>query len=89
MTEKLTIHNFNTQCPHCGKWNNLHSLPGEEVVSRPTEGDVSFCFGCGQFSMYDKRIAGQLRLPTDAESVEIYLDAGAQRVMKAWNEMQE
>lgn len=70
-------------CPTCGRLNELHTHTGESRKP-PVPGDVSLCIDCNQPAFYVQdgdRLA--LRLPTDAEYVQLLADPRVRRLMGA------
>jgi hypothetical protein len=77
---------FHTVCPFCAAQCDAAS----EVMDTddaPTDGDISLCLYCGQFSMFKRDAPGGLRVPTRREAREITRDADLQRLHAAWRKM--
>lgn len=69
-------------CPQCGSPNNSHSGPRPGV--RPTAGDVSVCFYCGQMCIYIDET--HMRPATAAEERQLARDRGIRRIHKLRDE---
>jgi hypothetical protein len=71
-----------TICPFCGQHHDAASpLRGDHV---PDDGDVSFCFGCGAFCVFDDNAYGGLRKPTKKEQRGFDRDKRLQEMTGAW-----
>jgi len=85
----VSIHKIISRCPWCGAKNDRASnaVPGEVVT--PSDGDVSMCFYCGEWAVYDAALPAALaqRKPTDAEFIEIGEDPDCQKLRAAWVQM--
>lgn len=74
----MTRHS-DTTCPWCLHKHELVSgvmalkdgekKPDKEPVH--SDGDASFCVGCGEFSIFDSKATGGLRFPTKEEFAEL------------------
>ena len=70
-------------CPYCGE--ELNAATDTDGDARPSEGDVSLCAYCAGLLVFDAE--GKLRLPTDAELVELRRDPAvvwARQNLLAW-----
>ena len=69
-------------CPHCGK----PQMPEDEDIGytpRPPElGDISFCFACGEWSIFEADLSR--RLPTAMELYEIGCDDRCTKLRTTW-----
>jgi hypothetical protein len=59
-----------TECVYCHERHECVSGFTEKDTS-PDDGDWSFCFTCGNFSIFDKKVPGALRKPSVLEEMEI------------------
>lgn len=60
-------------CPHCGRVHNAHD--GLTADATPKTGDVSICWRCRHFGIYESTPLGlTIRIPTDAEQAELDTD---------------
>jgi hypothetical protein len=50
----------------------------------PDDGDVTLCFRCGKFCVFDSRAAGGLREPTKKEQRSFAHDQRLQNMLGAW-----
>lgn len=72
-------------CPSCGKVQNLASdVYGIGDARGPSDGDVSFCASCGEYSTFDKSSPGGLRLPTEKELEYIEKTPSLARIREFW-----
>ena len=77
----MTTTEMDTVCPFCLCQHECATGPFGGV---PDDGDVTICFMCGQFSMFDHTATGGLRKPTKKESREIERSQLAEQVHGAW-----
>lgn len=82
----MTTHDFISVCPWCKAKSDraTNATPGE--VMTPEDGDVSLCFYCGEWAVYDTSLPAALaqRKPTEAEFIEIGEDPDCQKLRAAW-----
>lgn len=71
-----------TRCWSCGAENELTTHPWEEMV--PKNGDISFCFQCGEFAIFDDTLVDGARKPSPSENDEIRSDLTNFILWKAW-----
>jgi len=72
-----------TICPYCGQ----HHDAATNVERRdyvPDDGDVSLCFGCGEFCVFDNTAYGGMRKPTKKEQRVFARDKRLQELRTAW-----
>jgi hypothetical protein len=79
----ITILELHNVCPFCAAQCDTAAEVVEEDVG-PTDGDVSLCIYCGQFSMFKRDAPGGLRVPTRREAREITRNTVLQRLHAAW-----
>jgi hypothetical protein len=72
-----------TICPHCGQHHDAttHMLGSGAV---PDDGDISLCFSCGAFCVFDNEAYGGMRKPTKKEQRIILRDTKMQKLLIAW-----
>jgi hypothetical protein len=78
MTEEMA-----TVCPFCDYHHECVSAARSDV-DIPEDGDVSMCFRCGRFCLFDREARGGLRKPTKREQREFDHDDGMQKIVAAW-----
>jgi hypothetical protein len=76
-------------CPFCFYRATAADAVGPAGAGRPRRqvpqaGDVSFCIGCGEFSIFAE--GGGLRRPTEAEAAASALDPDIVAAKQAWRE---
>lgn len=72
-------------CPWCGRSMDRMSSVNADAV--PEEGDVSLCFGCGEWCVVDNGM--HLRKPNDKEFEEIGTDPDCMKARWAWTEVKK
>lgn len=72
-----------TTCPWCGKDNDRATGFSEGAVT-PSDGDLSLCIGCGEWSVFDSSASIGCRKPTDSELAEIATNSDCQRAREAF-----
>jgi hypothetical protein len=55
----------------------------------PQDGDVSICFYCGKFAIFDSSLEDNIRKPTPAEMAEIKASEEAMAMALAWHVFQQ
>jgi len=75
---------FRTQCWNCGEQHDATVDPKDEFQSRPSNGDVTLCFDCGAFAIFDDAYEENIRKPTPAENFELKNCKEVQEVAMAW-----
>jgi hypothetical protein len=79
-------HEIQSYCSYCGKLHDRTSAVAPKGKYRrepmPEEGDITLCFDCGEWSVYDSQ--GQLRKPTEQERIHLRNDIIASQVHEAW-----
>lgn len=72
-----------TICPFCKQHHDAatHTLNEGRV---PEDGDMTLCFRCGAFGVFDETAYGGLRKPTKKEQREISRDKKMQELLTAW-----
>ena len=72
-----------TICPFCGqKHDATTNAQGHDVL--PDNGDVSLCFGCGAFCVFDEAAYGGMRKPTKKEQRSFDRDERLKKVRDGW-----
>jgi hypothetical protein len=56
----------------------------EDAEQIPDNGDISFCFDCGTFAIFDDTFPDAIRKPTPSENFTIKHDKELARVLIAW-----
>jgi hypothetical protein len=74
-------HVFHTRCVWCGARHDRASNAEPNETRPPVDGDVTMCFVCGEWLVFD---GGQLRAPTTAEYDEIAAGKAFRRARAAW-----
>src|SRR5262245_20436893 len=83
-----------TTCPWCDHHHELVSAVVDrrealqkKIVTEPSHsnGDASFCVGCGQTSIFDDTAKGNLRFPTRKESRELSQIRALQEIHMAYS----
>ena len=69
------------RCPSCGKRMDAAAFANNAQHVEPESGDVSICFHCGQFMVFDDDL--RLRLPTPAERSHLARDEHAEAARNA------
>jgi hypothetical protein len=69
-------------CPFCGTRQELASEVGG-ADGQPEDGDVCFCFACGEVSLFDSKHAGGARKATQREARELCTEI-IDRMTAAW-----
>ena len=81
-------HSLTTLCAFCGNEHDRTTAVTEAGTARtepyPVEGDVTLCIRCGEFSVFDSRVAGGLRRPTPDEREQLDHNPHVQTVVQAW-----
>jgi hypothetical protein len=72
-----------TKCWNCGRENN-RQLEAIDEDGPPKNGDVSFCFQCGNFAIFDYSFEDNVRKPTPAENFELKHDQFFQKLYTGW-----
>jgi thymidine kinase len=76
-----------TVCPHCGQAHDeVAELDGKEQAE-PADGDLTLCFKCGQWAVFDARGEAGLRPPTDLEVLAIAGSRQCRAITEAWHRM--
>jgi hypothetical protein len=74
------------RCPNCGTRMDAAAFANNAQHVEPKGGDVSLCFHCGQFTIFNDDL--NLRLPTPAESARLASDPEVQKAHSALLEFQ-
>jgi hypothetical protein len=72
-----------TICPFCDQHHEAVTLAYGELPFAD-DGDVTLCFDCGQFCVFDRDAHGGLRKPTKKEQRCIARDDRLQKLLTAW-----
>jgi len=79
------VHKLRAVCPFCDTCHDaVTAAPGNTDRFIPEDDDVSLCFACGRFSLYDSEKEGGLRRPTAAEQHELDHDKSCRQMLTAW-----
>jgi len=81
-----------TVCAYCGQDHELVSAitaKGELREPRPNDGDVTICFACGQWNVFDDGSEGGLRKATDAEIKRLMKNKIWREVAEAWRRAEQ
>jgi hypothetical protein len=73
---------FPSICPFCNQHHEAATAMGE--TPQPSDGAVSMCFQCGQFSVFDSDTFGGLRKPTKKEQRHFDRDEKLRELVTAW-----
>ena len=72
------------RCPYCGKANDeVAELLGQRD-DPPENGDISLCFSCGQFAIFDDHDPNRVRLPSNLEGLQIAASKQCRAMAEAW-----
>jgi hypothetical protein len=74
---------FPSICPFCNQEHEAATLV-VGTVPVPHDGDVSLCFKCGTFCIFDSAVYGGLRKPTKSEHRTITHDEELQELWRSW-----
>jgi hypothetical protein len=74
---------FPTICPHCDEHHEVATLTRGEL-EYPDDGDVSLCFKCGRFCVFDSDAYGGMRKPNKKEQRVFDRDDRLQELVRAW-----
>jgi hypothetical protein len=88
----MTSRAYPSICPFCqGKLDCVAEVTkdGELTAIVPKDGDLSFCFTCGEFNIFERAAPGRLRKPTDDEYAEFATDPEAKAIRRAWLSVKE
>jgi hypothetical protein len=72
-----------TICPFCGQHHDA-ATSTERRDYVPEDGDVSMCFSCGEFCVFDSEAYGGMRKPTKKELRTFARDERLQELRTAW-----
>jgi len=71
-----------TRCWYCGAENN-RTVSIVETAS-PNDGDLSFCFHCGHFAIWDSSLTDGIRKPDPSENDWLKANKEAKRMIMLW-----
>jgi hypothetical protein len=74
---------FPTICPFCNQRHDAATMVRGGDVDLDN-GDVTLCFGCGRFCVFDSDAYGGLRKPTKKEQRRFDRDPELKEVVTAW-----
>jgi hypothetical protein len=74
-------------CPFCRARHDAVTLASGGKQDVPVEGDVTLCFTCGQFCVFDA--TGGLRVPTPGELVVINADPRVRKARESWEAIKD
>ena len=74
-------------CPFCRQRHDAVTTAIRDGEPVPVEGDVSICFTCGEFSVFDA--TGGARKPTRAEQRVIDADPRVRQARAAWHKVKD
>lgn len=74
------------RCWSCGAEHDSYTMAfdDEDTTTVPRNGDLSFCFSCGAFAIYDDSFVDEVRKPTPSENHEIRTDKTLMSVRRKW-----
>jgi hypothetical protein len=72
-----------TVCPWCGHVHDLVSVVGAKTQA-PDNGDIGLCIRCGEWIIYEGRLATGMRRPTFDEYQDIIANPVASDLRAAW-----
>lgn len=72
-----------TQCWKCGTIHDCTSQVKKEG-SLPKNGDVSLCFECGAFAIFDDSFEDRIRKPTPSENFNLERDQELLAIRALW-----
>lgn len=84
-----------TVCAHCGASHELVSAIGlnngrsKKPEPRPSDGDKSLCYKCGQWNVFDEGEFGGLRKATAAEIRRLERSKVSRNLFNAWRLMNQ
>jgi hypothetical protein len=79
------VHDLQAVCPFCGERHNaVTAVQYNTDRFYPEDGDISLCFQCGRFSLYDSDKEGGLRRPTASEQHELDHNKHCRDMLTAW-----
>lgn len=82
--------NRSTTCPFCGEVMDAVSAMRKHVKQRePRQNDISFCFKCGEWAIFDLRLKGGLRKPVHEEYLLILADWKMTVMRQFWLEQEK
>jgi hypothetical protein len=70
MAPKREAFRIKTKCWNCGREND-GQLSAIDEHGPPKNEDISFCFYCGKFAIFDYSFEDNVRKPTPAENFEL------------------
>jgi hypothetical protein len=76
-----------TYCPFCSGRHDC--VAGVGTNGRPSDGDITLCFTCGEWVFFDKHYKGGLRKPTWNEYQHIAFDPLLKQVRGGWLQVME
>jgi hypothetical protein len=79
-----------TVCPACGEDHPVAKrVRDPNGQDKPSNGDFSLCFDCGEVSIFDDRKPGGVRRPTRKEAKELACNRELQAALVAWHAQRE
>jgi hypothetical protein len=78
---------LHTVCPQCGQMHDEVAELDGKVEVEPKDGDMTLCFKCGQWGIFDSRSEGGLRAPTDFEILAIAGSRQCRQITEAWHKV--
>jgi hypothetical protein len=73
-----------TRCWNCGFENNRVISAFDNKRDRPQDGDLSLCYQCGEYAVFDKTFLDNVRKPTPTEMQHIREDNELTEVRANW-----
>jgi len=72
-----------TICPFCDQHHECVTAARSDI-DFPEDGDVTMCFNCGRWCIFDRDAHGGLRKPTKKEQRGFERDADLVKLVDAW-----
>lgn len=82
LRRRLTEVELPGKCPHCGAETDRATLADATEAARPSEGDVTLCWECGEWSVFGEGL--ELAVPDDAMKLKIGFNPDCRRVRELW-----
>jgi hypothetical protein len=73
-----------TRCWNCGTEHDRVASADHNEIPTPNNGDITFCFMCGSFAIFDDAFPDAIRKPNPDENFEIRHNKTLQRVLVLW-----
>lgn len=73
-----------TRCWNCGAEHDRTVSILKDSNAKPNDGDLSFCFHCGKFAIFDASLTDGVRKPSPSENDALKASKSAQRMKMLW-----